>query len=186
MKEEHDQLQQKLELAARAMKARQHKRATELFPEKNPTETDFYKAHVETIEKWIAEKLKPSLDNGHAYMQITRDIEGQLDKMMEALVASAQEPLGDSEDGVDQSLLAELDSFVQEQRQVKKASWVFKSQYSSGSCQLKIVPIYNRYLKHVSLIGRVLTSWIPYIVGGFNSKCPVRMPSLQLHRILTA
>ena len=119
MKVEKDLMEQKLELAARAMKARQHKRAIEMFPDKNPVETDFYKAHVGTINKWVLDKLEPLTSAMQIFEKVTCEIGGQLAKMVQNLLQCAMRE--ESSNPIDRELLAELSSLVEEQHGGKQA-----------------------------------------------------------------
>eukprot|EP00435_Cladocopium_sp_Y103_P073230 s278_g42.t2 len=110
MKVEKDCMEQKLQLAARAMKSRQHKRATEMFPDKDPLETDFFKVHVETINKWVVDKLQPLVDAMKVFEKFTSEIGEQLLRMLENLTDNAMKE--QSSDPLDLELMRELTSFV--------------------------------------------------------------------------
>ena len=113
MKVEFDVKNQKLEIASRAMLQRQHMKALELAPDKNPRETDFFKAHVATIKAWKDEKLRPLAEAIEVYNGATRDIERQLEKMLLDLAqTAANDDVGT--DGVDKDLLQELETLVEQ------------------------------------------------------------------------
>lgn len=106
-------LEQKLSMAARAMTSRQYNRASEMFPEKNPAETDFYRAHAATIKQWYNDKMQPSLDAQKVYEQITADIEKQLTGMLDSLLSTSLDSCANCDEPVDMDLMNELDSYVQ-------------------------------------------------------------------------
>ena len=106
-------LEQKLDVAAKAMLKRQYDRAIELFPDKNARDTDFYKAHVETISKWKVDKLAPHLSAGEIYARVTAEIEDQLQKMIQAMVTAAKQDV-EQPDVADQDLMSELTSLVED------------------------------------------------------------------------
>ena len=113
MKLELSLLEQKLDVAARAMLKRQHDRAIQLFPDKNVKDTDFYKAHVQTISNWKMDKLAPHLSAEEVYARVTADIEDQQLKMLHAMVAAAQQDV-EQPDVVDPDLMSELTSLVED------------------------------------------------------------------------
>ena len=104
-----DILSQKLDVASRAMLGRQQQRAIEMFPDKNPRDTEYYKAHVQTIAKWKKDKLAPHLANLEAYEKISNDIESQLGYLVQSLIGHAQ----GTEETVDDELMTELTSICQ-------------------------------------------------------------------------
>lgn len=106
-------LEQKLSMAARAMTSRQYNRASEMFPEKNPAETGFYKTHAATIKQWYNDKMQPSLDAQKVYEQITADIEKQLTGMLDSLLSTSLDSCANRDEPVDMDLMNELDSYVQ-------------------------------------------------------------------------
>ena len=111
MKVEFDVKNQKLEVASRAMLQRQYMKAIELAPDKNPKETEFYKAHVATIKAWKDDKLRPLAEAMEVYNRATLDIEGQLQKMLLGLAEAAiNDGLGSH--GVDDELFQELETLV--------------------------------------------------------------------------
>ena len=112
MKVEKDLMEQKLELAARAMKSRQHMRALQMFPDKNPLDTGFYQTHVETINKWVLDKLEPLVDAMRVFERCTNEIVQQLHTMLQKLLEAVMND--ESSDPVDAELLNELSSFVEE------------------------------------------------------------------------
>ena len=113
MKLELSLLEQKLDVAARAMLKRQHDRAIQLFPDKNVKDTDFYKAYVQTISNWKMDKLAPHLSAEEVYARVTADIEDQQLKMLHAMVAAAQQDV-EQPDVVDPDLMSELTSLVED------------------------------------------------------------------------
>ena len=113
MKLELSLLEQKLDVAARAMLKRQHNRGIQLFPDKNVRDTDFYKAHVQTISNWKMDKLAPHLSAEEVYSRVTAQIEDQQLKMLHAMVAAAQQDVEQS-DVVDPDLMSELATLVED------------------------------------------------------------------------
>ena len=106
MRVDVDILSQKLDVASRAMLGRQQQRAMEMFPDKNPRDTEYYKVHAETIATWKNDKLAPHLSNLQVYEKITKEIEGQLEYLLQCVVDSAQ----GTEETVDDDLMMELNS----------------------------------------------------------------------------
>ena len=113
MKLELSLLEQKLDVAARAMLKRQHDRGIQLFPDKNVRDTNFYKAHVQTISNWKMDKLAPHLSAEEVYSRVTAQIEDQQLKMLHAMVAAAQQDVEQS-DVVDPDLMSELATLVED------------------------------------------------------------------------
>ena len=106
MRVDVDILSQKLDVASRAMLGRQQQRAMEMFPDKNPRDTEYYKVHAGTIATWKNDTLAPHLSNLQVYEKITKEIEGQLEYLLQCVVDSAQ----GTEETVDDDLMMELNS----------------------------------------------------------------------------
>ena len=115
MKLELSLLEQKLDVAARAMLKRQFDRAILMFPDKNVKDTDFYKAHVATISSWKMDKLAPHLSAEKVFASVTADIEGQQRKMLEAMVTAALQNVEQPDVAADEDLMSELATLVENQ-----------------------------------------------------------------------
>lgn len=108
---EKDVMEQKLDLAVRAMKARQHKKATEMFPDKDPLETDFYKVHCATINAWKIDKMEPLVNAIKVFDTCTTEIASQLEDMLRSLMDTA---MAEDMESPESDLLKELTSFIDE------------------------------------------------------------------------
>lgn len=117
--------ERKLDLAASTMLARQHTTALELFPGKVPEETDFYKAHMATINSWKTDKIAPFLEAELAFTKVSADMTDQLRHMVDHMIeTAAMEPETDANPihsvhevdatYADTELMKDLDDFVRE------------------------------------------------------------------------
>ena len=112
---ERDALSVSLDVACRAMIGRQQTRATQLFPDKDPRQTDFVKVHTETVQKWKADKMAVHDGNIESFNKITSEIETYMSddiikEVKECISSDRVPPL----DGVDPDLLRELDALFQD------------------------------------------------------------------------
>ena len=117
MQEDLDILTKKLEMAARAMLARQRKRAVEQFPDKNPDEIDFYKVHVASIDQWKVSKLEPSLAAQQSFEKETDQMSSRLVQLAKSLIDHATveatcPPTIEEEPELDPELMNELGTLL--------------------------------------------------------------------------
>ena len=89
MQEDHASLEKKLDMAARAMLQRQYMRAKELFPNKDPEKTDFYKSHTDSIAKWKDLKLEPGVEGQRLFDKETSKIESRLKELVKDLIGES-------------------------------------------------------------------------------------------------
>ena len=121
MKAQNCEFEQKLDVACRAMLSRQHKRALELFPDKDPKETDFYKAHAVTVSTWKDDKLAPHVLALKDFTKAGQDIESQQRTLMGFMadsVCGVFTPNVESTD-LDDDLMSELASIVEGRHEPK-------------------------------------------------------------------
>ena len=89
MKQDHDVLEKKLDMAVRAMIARQHAVCKKKFPHKEPEKTDFYNVQVANIHQWKDSKLETSLESQRLFNMESDKMGDKLSIMAKGMVEHA-------------------------------------------------------------------------------------------------